>query len=688
VSALRVLWVAALAAALAGGGCAGSSSQPDWLRSFGYAASDAFPIEVGDFGFPRVPVEIAGTRLELAFDTGNQVGLGVSSSVFDRLGLTAHGSYDRLDSAGRLAATLRVAEVREVSFLGRRLGVTSVYEIDEPTLPGLVGPILLGSGHFTLDYGSRMFALGTASIPGRVTGFEPVSMVRSSRHPMLILVRGTIEGRPVLIELDTGKSRTVINPNLAATLAPHVVMRLRIGGRSFEIRRPKEVDQTGIDPTLPEPILVGVGSDVLARFVWTVDYDTSLLWIPARGAESSSARNLARACCAAVRSPHLRKSAGSLWTISVQIQVADGAAAMDPGTAEPRPNRTGPDPARAGAPEGPGRAEERRQAGELARARDAFAACVAELPESLRAAVLGDDEDGPSLGRKWPLGRLEECAAHIAQLELRGADPRVARLVREARRQKAVIDETRTALVLANLGLVSHVARQFAVRGLSFGDLVQEGTIGLITAVERFEVDRGYKFSTYAYWWVRQAISTAVAAESTFLRLPDYARATLRRYREATREVESGEGGDFGAIAKQVGVPSQRLSQLIAAARQPFSLEATVVEDEEEMLRQMPDLRTPSPLAHTLDREMRRRILDAMGRLEPRERTILLHRYGIGDDQRCTLAQLGRMLKITRERVRQIEREALAKILRAGAGTAATASVLRRTLEDGTRIGV
>jgi len=358
-----------------------------------------------------------------------------------------------------------------------------------------------------------------------------------------------------------------------------------------------------------------------------------------------------------------------------------------PGPAEPRTKRAGPDPAQVGAPDGPNRAEERRRARELAKARDAFAECLAELPEALRSAVLADDEDGPSLGRKWPLGRLEECAARLARLDLRGSDPRVARLVREARRQKTVIDEARTALVLANLGLVAHVARQFVVRGLSFGDLVQEGTIGLITAVERFEVDRGYKFSTYAYWWVRQAISNAVAAESTFLRLPDYARATLRRYRHATREVEAGEGRDFGAIAKHVGVPSQRLSDLIAAARQPFSLEAVVVEDEDELLRQMPDLRTPSPLARTLDREMRRRVLDAMSRLEPRERTILLHRYGIDDDQRYTLAQLGRMLKITRERVRQIEREALAKILRAGAGTAATASVLRRALAGAPRGG-
>ncbi len=330
------------------------------------------------------------------------------------------------------------------------------------------------------------------------------------------------------------------------------------------------------------------------------------------------------------------------------------------------------------------RTEERECACQLAAAREAFAACVLELPAALRVEVARDDDDGPALGSKWPLARVEECAARLAQLDLRPLEPRVRRRVREALRQRVILDQARSSLVLANLGLVAHVARQFGVRSLPFGDLVQEGTLGLITAVERFEVHRGYKFSTYAYWWVRQAISNAVAAESTFIRLPDYARATLRRYQRARQDSLPGDARDFHSIARRIGVPMFRLSQLIAAARQPFSLESTVLEDEEELLRQTPDLRTPSPLARALDREMRHRVLDAMGRLEPRERTILLHRYGVEEEQRCTLAELGRKLKITRERVRQIESEALAKILRAGAGPAAARAV-RRGASNGPR---
>jgi RNA polymerase sigma factor (sigma-70 family) len=397
---------------------------------------------------------------------------------------------------------------------------------------------------------------------------------------------------------------------------------------------------------------------------------------------------VAHALARAVRSPQYQELASSIGTVSVQIQGAEGAASMDASSHD-----TGPAPdtlRRPAAPSpkaktGPARAEERKHARELARARAAFAACVAELPETLRAAAVGDDEDGPSLGRTWPLARVEECAERLANLDPRRLEPRAARLVREARREKAAIDAARSALVLANLGLVAHVARQFAVRGLSFGDLVQEGTLGLLTAVERFEVDRGYKFSTYAYWWVRQSISNAVAAESTFLRLPDYARATLRRYRNAARESEAMGGEDFLSVARRVGVASHRLSQLIAAARQPFSLERTVIEDEEELLRQMPDHRTPSPLHRALDREMRERISDAVGRLDTRERTILLHRFAVDAERRCTLAQLGRMLDLTRERVRQIEQQALAKILRAGAGTAMSARMLRRFLTGGSR---
>jgi hypothetical protein len=222
----------------------------------------------------------------LPFDTGNMIGVSVSSALFEQLGMTATDSYNRLNAAGEFVASLRVADNIDVSVLGRDLGPTRVYELDHPGLPGLIGPAIVASGHFTLDYASRRIGLGAAPLPDALPGFRRIPLLRSSRHPSLILVQGTIEGHEVLLELDTGKSRTVINPTLASELALErrprgvAIRDLRIGDLSMEVPSAKEVDQTGIDPALPEPILAGIGSDILSRFVWTVDYEAGVLWIP------------------------------------------------------------------------------------------------------------------------------------------------------------------------------------------------------------------------------------------------------------------------------------------------------------------------------------------------------------------------------------------------------------------------
>lgn len=265
-------------------GCTSPAPSPEWIRAFGYAPADVRAIDVGDFGYPYVPVDVEGHHLILPFDTGNMVGVSVSSTLFDEMGLSADGSWSRLNSAGQVVASLRMAEDVDVSILGRDLGPTRVYELEHPKLAGLVGPVSLGGGHFTLDYASRRMALGAGRLPDRIPGFRKVPLVRSKRHPLLVLVRGTIEGRPILLECDTGKSRTVVNPALASELALQrgprgvAIRSLRIAGLSFEVTNAKEVDQTGIDPDLP--IMLGVGSDVLSRFVWTVDYDGGVLWVP------------------------------------------------------------------------------------------------------------------------------------------------------------------------------------------------------------------------------------------------------------------------------------------------------------------------------------------------------------------------------------------------------------------------
>jgi hypothetical protein len=266
-------------------GCSSPPSDSGWPEALGYSSSEVSAIEIDSFGFPNVPVTVGGQVVMLPFDTGNMIGVSLSTTLFDQLGLTAVGTYDRVNSAGETVATLRLSQPQQVAAFGKDIGLEQIYEFDHPTLPGLMGPGVLEGGHFTLDYRSRQIAVGGTPLPSVIPGHYAVPLVRSDRHRTLILVRGTIEGRSVVMELDTGKSRTVVNPELAAELDLKSVSRgvrinsLQIGELSFSIPSAKKVDQSSIDPRLPEPILVGVGSDILAQFVWTVDYDAGVLWL-------------------------------------------------------------------------------------------------------------------------------------------------------------------------------------------------------------------------------------------------------------------------------------------------------------------------------------------------------------------------------------------------------------------------
>jgi hypothetical protein len=268
-------------------GCRTPGGAPGWIGAFGYSPEEVVPIEIGNYRYPYVAVTVAGDSQLLVFDTGNMVGISVSSELFDRLGLRSDGSWTSLSSAGEARGTYRFADGVSVARAGEEPRSARVYESGFHDGAGLLGPGDLGGQRFTVDYASRSLAVSAGGGPEAVPGFQAVPLVRSARHPGLILVRGTIEGRPVLIQLDTGKSRTVVDPDLAGELglAPArngvAIRSLTIGGLEFRISSAKEVDLTGIDVELPDPILVGIGSDILSRFAWTVDYDAGLLWIPA-----------------------------------------------------------------------------------------------------------------------------------------------------------------------------------------------------------------------------------------------------------------------------------------------------------------------------------------------------------------------------------------------------------------------
>ena len=318
-----------------------------------------------------------------------------------------------------------------------------------------------------------------------------------------------------------------------------------------------------------------------------------------------------------------------------------------------------------------------------------IAACERELAYCRRRLGVSGEEGNVLLGKlsrgrsgliavrrktSVPMDVLHEIekASHNARRRIRGVEAESLVPAEELRESVKLLDQAeekvkrgKAELVEANLRLVVSIAKKYTNRGLQFLDLIQEGNIGLMKAVDKFEYKRGYKFSTYATWWIRQAITRAIADQARTIRIPVHMIETINKLIRTSRHLVQKLGREPSPeeIAEKMDLPLDKVRKILKIAKEPISLETPIGEEEDSHLGDfIEDKKAISPLDAAIRYDLQRQINNALKTLTPREERVLRKRFGIGENTDHTLEEVGQDFAVTRERIRQIEAKALRKL--------------------------